>query len=113
GRKAPHLMCGKPWRGIAAVAICTYFAYASYSHLRNGDVGWYGEWWTVATWAIWGLLIAGLMSETPCRRERLLLGVIVINLLMGLVFSAWAGAPVRSMRMAREASLLLWLLAIL
>jgi hypothetical protein len=109
--KRTHLICGKPVLGIAAFVVCAYFAYSAYTDLRDGDFFWQNGWWTVLTWAVWLVLAAGLLSETRCWREHLLLGSALAALTIGLIFSAWTSAQPLTARYAREASLILWSLA--
>jgi hypothetical protein len=109
--KRTHLICGKPVLGIAAFVVCAYFTYSAYTDLRDGDFFWQNGWWTVLTWAVWLVLTAGLLSETRCRREHLLLGSALAALTIGLIFSAWTSAQPVTARCAREASLVLWSLA--
>ena len=64
--------------------------------------------WAVATWLVWILLLAGLFLETRCRRERILLLLLLANCLLGLVGSTWT---LENVRWTRELSLALWLMA--
>ena len=108
-----HLICGTLVWGLAGFAICAYFAHASYVELRDGDFYWQSGWWTVLTWAVWLVLAAGLVSETRCWREGLFFGSLLALFVIGLVFSAWSSAQTDAVRLAREASFGLWVLAAL
>ena len=110
---AAHLMCGTPFWGIAASAACTYFAYSSYSQLADGNFYWQHGWRIVITWAIWLLLIMGLVSETRCWRERILFGLMLLNFSLGFVLAAWSTASLPTVRVGRQISLVLWALAAL
>jgi len=112
-KKAAHLMCGTPFWGVAAAAACAYFAYSAYAQLRADDFDWQHGWWTLATWIIWVLLIAGLFFETRCWRERTFFGVLFLNFLLGFTVAAWSSASPAMVRDAREISLVLWTLSAL
>lgn len=104
-------MCGIPFRGIAATAACAYFAYSAFSELREGDFYWQHGWWTLITWMVWILLIAGLLSETRCWRERIFFGLLLLNFLLGFVLAAWSTASTLMIRQGRQISLVLWILS--
>ena len=104
-------MCGTTLWSIAGFVICAYFAYSSYADLRDDDFFWQAGWWTALTWAVWLVLAAGLLSETRCWRERTFFGLLTVIFLIGLVFSAFNSAQTAASRYAREASLVLWILA--
>jgi len=106
-------MCGTPFWGIAAAVACAYSAYSGYTQLRDDDFYWQHGWWAVMTWAVWVVLLAGLASETRCWRERLFLGLLLANFALGFVLAAWSGAPSSTVRVGREISLALWILAAL
>lgn len=110
-KKSPHLMCGTRFWGVVAAAVSAYLAYLSYSQVREGDFYWQHEWWTILTWAVWLTLIAGLLTETQCWRERILFSLVLINFALGFIFAAWASAPSSVIRQAREAAVGLWTLA--
>jgi len=69
--------------------------------------------WAVATWAVWSLLLAGLFFETRCRRERVLISLLLTNCVLGLIASASTSLAFETARQARELSLALWLMAAL
>jgi hypothetical protein len=104
-------MCGKPSWGVVAAAVSAYLAYLSYSQVREGDFFWQHEWWTILTWAVWLVLIGGLLTETQCWRERMFFGLVLINFALGFIFAAWTSAPASVVRHAREAAVGLWTLA--
>jgi len=113
GGKSSHLMCGTVFWGIAGAAASAYFAYLSYSHLISADYSWPHTWWTTLTYAVWVTVIGGLLTETPCRRERIFFGSMLIIFLLGLAFSAWSAAPEHAVRQLRMATTALWALAAL
>ena len=111
--KRGHLMCRRPWWGIAGFLVCAFFAHSAFVGLRDGDFEWTSGWWMVLTWAVWLVFAAGVISETRCWREGLFFSLLLIVLAIGLVFSAWTSARPVTARHAREASLALWSLAAL
>lgn len=111
-RKTAHFMCGTPFWGLVGAAACSYFAYTSISDLRAGDVYWQHGWWTAATWTVWVVLIAGLLSETLCRREQIFFALMLVNFAVGLAMAAWATAPEPMIRSARKLTVVLWFLGI-
>jgi hypothetical protein len=104
-------MCGIPFWGMAATAACAYFAYSAFSQLREDDFYWQHGWWTLATWIVWILLIAGLFADTRCWRERVFFGLLLLNFLLGFVLAAWSTASTSMIRQARQISLVLWILS--
>lgn len=62
----------------------------------------------MATWVVWILLLAGLFLETQCRRERILIVLLLANCLLGLISSVWT---FENARWTRELSLALWSVA--
>ena len=66
--------------------------------------------WAAVTWVVWILLLAGLFFETRCRRERILVVLLLVNCLLGFIGSAWA---FENARWTRELSLALWFMAAL
>ena len=112
-KKSSHLMCGIPLWGISGAAASAYFSYLSYAHLSSGDYSFVHNWWTVLTYAVWTVVIGGLLTETACRRERIFFSLMLIIVMLGLVFSAWSNAPEHAVRQLRLASTALWALAAL
>jgi hypothetical protein len=104
-------MCGTPFWGIAGGVASAYFAYSSYSQLREGDFYWQHGWWTLITWMIWVLLFSGLLAETRCWRERIFFGLLWLNFLLGFTLAAWSEAATATVRACREISLVLWVLS--
>ena len=104
-------MCGILLWGVAGAAASAYFSYLSYSHLSTGDFSWTHTWWTALTYLVWVMLIAGLLTETLCWRERIFFGLVLITFLLGFAFSAWSGASENAVRQLRMASTVLWALA--
>ena len=109
--KAAHLMCGVPFWGFAAFLGCAYLTYVSVVHVRQGEFAWAHDGWTIASHGVWVLLMAGLINETRCRRERILFGLVLANFLLGFALAAWSGAPESAVRQVRLASSGLWGLA--
>lgn len=109
--KPAHLVCGFRLRAVAAAAVCFYFSYSNYLDVRDRDFHWDHEVWTIITWAVWLLLIAGVFSETRCLRERILGAATFASCAVGLILSAWSSAPFKTMRHARELALAFWILA--
>jgi hypothetical protein len=110
-RKPAHLMCGMPLWGIAGAVLCSYLAYLSYAHVRQGDFGWAHDFLSIVTYAVWVILIAGLISETRCLRERLFFVLVFANFTLGFVLAVWSDAPYEMVRKVREISGGLWVLA--
>ena len=109
--KPAHLMCGMPLWGIAAAMVCSYLAYVSYAHVRQGEFSWSHDFLSIVTYAVWVILIAGLISETRCLRERLFFVLVFANFTLGFVLAVWADAPLEMVRKVREISSGLWALA--
>jgi hypothetical protein len=105
-----HLICRSVWAVIATLG-CAYFAYLSYTNLRDGDFLWQHQLWNSLTWAVWTALATGLATETRCWRERILFTLLVLVFVLGLVFSLWVSAPFATVRDARIATTALWTLA--
>ena len=59
-----HLICRSVWAVIATLG-CAYFAYLSYTSLRDGDFLWQHQLWNSLTWAVWTALAAGLAHLAP------------------------------------------------
>jgi hypothetical protein len=109
--KPAHLMCGMPLWGVAGAMVCSYLAYVSYAHVRQGEFSWSHDLLSIVTYAVWVLLIAGLISETRCLRERLFFVLVFANFTLGFVLAVWAEAPFEMVRKVREISSALWALA--
>jgi tellurite resistance protein TehA-like permease len=109
--KPAHLMCGMPLWGIAGAMMCSYLAYVSYAHVRQGEFSSSHDVLSIVTYAVWVLLIAGVISETRCLRERLFFVLVFANFTLGFVLAVWAGAPFEIVRKVREISSALWALA--
>ncbi len=108
-----HLMCGTPVWGIAGVLGCSYLAYLSYSHVRRAEFDWPHDGWSIATYAVWILLMLGLLSQTRCWRERSFFGLVLANFVLGFGLVTWKGASVEAVREVRVASAALWTAAAL
>lgn len=106
-------MCGMPLWGISGAVACSYLSYLSYIHVRRAEFDWSHDVWFVVTCAVWVLLMAGLMSETRCWRERIFFGLVLANFTLGFVLAAWGDAPARMVREVRVISAWLWGLAAL
>ena len=111
--KAAHLMCGTPIWGAAGALGCAYLAYLSYGHVRREEFEWPHDTWFIVTYAVWVLLMAGLMSETRCLRERIFFALVLANFTLGFVLAIWGAAPVEAIRGVRVVSAGLWSLAAL
>ena len=110
--KPEHLLCRTGW-ALTLTLVCAYLAYRTYAALGISDYEWRHDWWNILTWAVWAVLAAGLTSEVRCWRERLLFGVLCVQFVIGCVFSAWGSARFDLVREARQASLILWCVAVL
>ncbi len=108
-----HLMCGQPVWGIAALAACSYLSYLSYLHVRRQGFNWKHDAWSMATYAVWILLLSGLTGATRCLRERLFFALVLANFAMGFLLTVWGDAPREAVRDVRIISLGLWGLAAL
>jgi hypothetical protein len=111
--RPPHLMCTTPFWGVAGALGCAYFAYLSYSRLRDLDFSWSHDWQSVLTGGVWILLLLGLIAETRCWRERTFFGLLFVNFSIAFALALWKRAPFDLMRQARKTTLALWILAML
>jgi hypothetical protein len=111
--RSAHLMCGTPVWGIAGVLACSYLAYLSYNHLRLAEFDWSHDALSILTYAVWVLLMAGLLSETRCWRERIFFGLVLTNFILGFVLAMWGAAPIQAVRDVRMISAGLWAAAAL
>ncbi len=111
--KPAHLMCGQPVWGIAGVLACSYFAYLSLGHIRHSDFAWVHDGWSIVTYGIWVLLMAGLLFEPRCWRERVFFALLLANFALGFTLAVWADVPVPTVREARAISGAAWTLAAL
>jgi len=108
-----HLMCGTPLWGVAGFLGCAYFAWSSFAHVTRGEYEWPHDYWTAVTYIVWIVLLAALVLDTRCIRERVLFGVLVANFLVGFSVTLWRGIPVSDVRLARIGTGALWALAAL
>jgi hypothetical protein len=106
-------MCGTPVWGIAGALACSYLAYVSYRHVRLAEFDWSHDALSILTYAVWVLLMAGLLSETRCWRERIFFGLVLANFILGFSLAAWRAAPIRAVREVRMTSAGLWTAAAL
>jgi hypothetical protein len=104
-------MCRHRFWGVVGAGASIYFAYLAYVHIRDADLLWSHNWWSTMTYAVWVVLVFGLLSETRCWRERIFFGLVFLDLAIGLGFLLWSGAPLNYSRDAREAVFYLWILA--
>lgn len=111
--KPAHLMCRSRFWGITGAVACAYFAHGAYAHIRDADLLWQRNWWSLLTYSVWMILVLGLLFETRCWRERIFFGAVLLSLLTGFVFLLWSAAPLSYSREAREVVLLLWIVAAL
>jgi hypothetical protein len=110
--KPAHLVCRSGWALVLTI-VCAYFAYRTYTEIAVGKYEWHHDWWDVLTWAVWAVLAAGIAPEVRCWRERLLFGVLFVEFVIGCVFSVWSSARFDLIRDARQASLIVWCVAVL
>jgi|SRR5690348_13117493 len=104
-------MCGQPIWGIAGVLSCSYLAYLSWGHVHREEFDWPHDGWSILTYAIWVLLMGGLLSETRCWRERIFFGLVLTNFALGFALVIWSAAPNNAVREVRMISAALWALA--
>jgi hypothetical protein len=104
-------MCDTPLWGVSGGVVAAFFAYLSYSHLSSGDFSLPHTWWTTLAYAVWTVVIGGLLTETCCWRERIFFSLMLLILLLGLAFSAWSNAPEHAVRQLRIAATALWAVA--
>ncbi len=104
-------MCGQPVWGIAGVLACAYFAYLSYGHIRRAEFAWAHDAWSVVTYGIWVLLMAGLLFEPRCWRERIFFALLLANFALGFALAVWTSVPLPMVREVRAVSVVLWVLA--
>ncbi len=108
-----HLMCSTPLWGVAGFLGCAYFTWISFGHVIHNEYGWPHDYWTVATYIVWIVLLAGLALDVRCLRERLFFGVLVINFVVGCGLTLWRNIPSADVRTARIGTGALWALAAL
>ena len=110
-KKTTHFMCGTHLWGVIAACACAYFARLSYSHVQAGEYDWPHDGLTIATYAIWILLMAGLTIEVQCWRERTFFFLVFANFVMGFFVAVWSRATLNDVRNLRVASTVVWGLA--
>ena len=108
-----HLMCRTSLWGVAGFLGCAYFAWISFGHVTRNEYDWPHDLWTVATYVVWILLLAGLALDTRCLRERLFFGLLVANFVIGCGLTLWQAIPAADVRTARIGTGALWTLAAL
>jgi hypothetical protein len=104
-------MCGQPIWGIAGVLSCSSLAYLSLGHVRREEFDWPHDSWSIVTYAVWILLMGGLLSETRCWRERIFFALVLTNFVLGFVLAIWSTVPNSAVREVRIISAALWALA--
>ncbi len=109
--KTGHLMCRTALWGVAGFLGCGYFAWISFSRVMRQAYEWPHDSWTIATYLVWIVLLAGLALDTRCLRERVFFGVLVINYAIGCALTLWQTIPDTSVRSARIATGTLWTVA--
>jgi hypothetical protein len=112
-QRSGHLMCRASLWGIAGFLASAYFAWISYTHVARNEYDWPHDAWTAATYLVWVVLLAVLTLDTRCLRERIFLGVLLLNFVMGFGLTLWSSAPLADVRQARLATGVLWALAAL
>ncbi|HEV2729534.1 MAG TPA: hypothetical protein VGV15_05845 [Terriglobales bacterium] len=90
---------------------CSYLAYLSWGHVRREEFDWPHDSWSIVTYAVWILLMGGLLSETRCCRERIFFALVLANFVFGFVLVIWSAAPNNAVREVRIISAVLWALA--
>jgi hypothetical protein len=111
--RSHHLMCGTPLWGVAGFLGCAYFAWTSFAHVMRGEYEWPHDYWTAATYIVWIVLLAALVLDTRCARERLFFGVLVTNFVAGFAITLLRGISASDVRTARIGTGALWGLAAL
>jgi hypothetical protein len=106
-----HLMCRAPVWGVAGFLGCAYFTWISLSHVSRNEYDWPHDYWTAATYVVWILLLAWLVQDTRCLRERLFFGVLVVNFVIGCGMTLWRNIPATDVRTARIGTGALWAIA--
>lgn len=106
-------MCRTPLWGIAGFVGCAYFAWFSFSHVIHNEYDWPHDWWTVATYIVWIVLLGSLAVDTRCLRERLFFGALVLNFVIGCGLTLWYSITPTDVRGARIGTGTLWLAAAL
>jgi hypothetical protein len=109
-RKSGHLICGTGWALLLTIA-CGYFSYRSFLDIRGREFDWPHNWWDTVTWLVWMVFAAVAISEVRCWRERLLFALLILQFLLGCVFTFWTSASYNLIREVRWLSLLVWVLA--
>jgi len=112
-QKPAHLVCGMPLWGVTGTLVCSYLAWLSYSHVRSGQFDWPHDGWSIASYGVWVLLMAGLISETRCLRERMFFALVMINFAMGFTLASWDKAALSTVREMRVITSMSWALAAL
>jgi hypothetical protein len=108
-----HLMCrAAPW-GIMGFLACSYFAWISFGHILRNENDWPHDPWTAATYIVWIVLLAGLMLDTRCLRERMFFGMLVVNFVIGFGLTLWRAVASVQVHNARIGTGVLWALAAL
>ena len=106
-------MCRTSLWGIAGFLGCAYFAWISFSRVRQEELEWPHDAWTAATYVVWIVLLAALAIDTRCLRERVFFWVLVLNFVIGFSLTVWASVPSSAVRTARVATGELWILGAL
>jgi hypothetical protein len=106
--KAAHLMCGAAVWGVGGAVACADLAYLSFAHWRRQEFDWPHDLWFIVTCGVWILLMAGLIAETRCWRERIFFTLVLLNFVLGFTVAVWLEAPAGMVRELRIASAMLW-----
>ena len=104
-------MCRAPVWGVAGFLGCAYFTWISFSHVSRNEYEWPHDYWTAATYVVWILLLAWLVQDTRCLRERVFFGVLVANFVIGCGMTLWRNIPAADVRTARIGTGALWAIA--
>jgi hypothetical protein len=106
-------MCGTRLWGIAGFFACAYLARLSLARVQRGNVDWASDGWSIVTYGVWVLLMAGLLSETRCLRERVFFTLVLANFAMGFGLGIWGHLPEGLAVKALLLAVVLWVLAAL
>jgi hypothetical protein len=104
-------MCRAPVWGVAGFLGSAYFTWISFSHVSRNEYEWPHDYWTAATYVVWILLLAWLVQDTGCLRERVFFGVLVVNFVIGCGMTLWRNIPAADVRTARIGTGALWAIA--
>lgn len=105
--KPRHLICGSKLWTLLGFFCCAYFAKVAVSRI-HGVTAWSHDPWEIGTHLIWMVFMIGLMSETRCRKEKLLFGLLMANFGFGFAMGLWSGASDQVVQETRIISAVAW-----